>query len=243
MGEYDEYLDRTSAAHEGPQNWISKRVLKEFSRVANFDPSDVNLLEIGTGTGRTAIQAEALGFKSYRGVEPTKSLADFSRTTLKLEIIEESLPNIFSVADNSVDAIVTLHVLEHASTYKEAWSWCEELGRMLKPGGTLLIAAPNVLDWKESFWDVDWSHGYPTTPKRVAQILNDLGLEIMTSSTMHIGSIGKTAALAAHILNFLTPRVLIDPLSNFLFKRPYATGMKLAFLWGLTFVVARKKIR
>lgn len=241
MGEYDEYLDRTSAAHEGPQNWISKRILIEFSKVAQIKPVDTALLEIGTGTGRIAKQARGIGFKSYLGVEPTKSLAAYSRNTLGLEIIEESLPNISSIPNNSIEAIVTLHVLEHASNYKEARLWCDELGRMLKPGGVVLIAAPNVLDWKESFWDVDWSHGYPTTPKRVSQIFNDLGLEIVTSSTMHFGSLTKIAAFAAHVLNFLTPRVIFDPLSNLFFKRPYATGLKLALLWGLTFVVARKK--
>ena len=52
-------------------------VLRAFARVANLTPSETDILEIGAGTGRAAVQALQLGFRSYTGVEPTKNLASF----------------------------------------------------------------------------------------------------------------------------------------------------------------------
>lgn len=212
----------------------------EFSRIGKFAPAATDLLEIGTGTGRAGVQATNLGFRSYTGVEPTKALAAHSRSQYGLTIIEDALPNLEQIPDSTYDAVFSMHVLEHAPSYYAAREWCLEMARVMRPGGRLLIAAPNILDYRGYFWDGDWSHGWPTTTQRVTQVLQDLGLEIEFAGNMHLGRLGGLSAAAAHIVSFLLPTRLGDLLTKRIVGRPLASGLKIAVLWGLVYVVARK---
>jgi len=241
MGTYDEYLARSAWGPSEPlHNWIAKKILLHFSRVANLSPEKTDLLEIGTGIGRAAVQARNLGFRSYMGVEPTAALAEFSRKQHGIKILEDSLPNLKTLKDDSFDAVFSIHVLEHATTWKDAALWCHEMVRVLRPGGHLLIVAPDIRDYKENFWDSDWSHGYPTTPQRVSQLVRDVELELVHEGSMHLGQLGGISAVLAHGASLLLPTRLGDILTGRIVGRPLVSGFKIAVLWGTVFVVARK---
>ncbi len=79
-----------------------------------------------------------------------------------LKIIREERPNLMSLKDESFDALFAIHALEYAPTY-------ETVGH--------------------NFWDQDWSHCYPTTTKRVTQLLLGLTISIDISATTRSGSI------------------------------------------------------
>ena len=217
-------------------------VLRAFARVANLTPSDTDILEIGAGTGRAAVQALQLGFRSYTGVEPTKNLASFLIKHHDFRVIEESLPNLKTLCDNSFDAVFSVHVLEHASSWGEANLWCQEMIRVLRPGGQILVVAPDIRDYRENFWDSDWSHGFPTTPQRVSQIFSDAELKIVYQGSMHLGRLGAVSAALAHTMSVLLPTRIGDILTRRIFGRPLVSGLKIAVLWGLVFVVARKPL-
>jgi hypothetical protein len=57
---------------------------------------------------------------------------------------------------------------------------------------------------------------------------------------MHLGSTSKIAAVLAHIINFIIPTRLIDQITSLIVKRPLATGLKIALVWGLSMVIAQK---
>lgn len=241
VGNYDEFLERASwGPSEGLHAWVSRRVLLEFIRRGGVQPSSTSLLELGTGTGRIGVQAQKLGFRSYVGVEPTARLAKYSREQLGLEVLDNALPNLTDVASDSFDAVVSMHVLEHAPTYQAAREWCVEMARVAKPRGRILIVAPEILDYREHFWDADWSHGWPTSVERVAQVSRDVGLDISYQGVMHLGHLGATHAIAAHSASFLLPTRLGDALSKKVVGRKLASGLKIAALWGMVFVIARK---
>ena len=176
---------------------------------------------------------------AYLGIEPNPKLAKFSRT-LGFEVLEQELPSLSKNFDNKFDRVLSLHVIEHAPTYLDARSWIAEMVRVTKPGGYVLVAAPDIRDYGNYFYDSDWSHGYPTTPARISQIFNDLGVDLKYSGCMHLGSTLKIAAVLAQIINFVIPTRLIDYITSLIVKRPLATGLKIALIWGLTIVVAQK---
>jgi len=243
LGAYDEYLGRSNwGPSEALHNWMARRILTDFIRMGRFSPEATNILEIGAGTGRAGVQARGLGFRSYTGVEPTQALAEFCRAERGLSIVEESLPNLRGLSSSSFDAVFSMHVLEHAPGYGDAWLWCQEMARVVRPGGCILVAAPDIRDYRAYFWDVDWSHGYPTTPQRVSQIMRDLGLTIQYEGNMHLGRLGGFSAATAHVASALIPTRLGDLASRRIFGRPLASGLKFAVLWGLVFVVAQRPL-
>jgi SAM-dependent methyltransferase len=200
-----------------------------------------SVLEIGAGTGRLGIEIRKLGLSSYLGIEPNKRLADYCKE-LGLNVVTQELPFLDSSFEDSFDQVISLHVLEHAPTYLDARAWVMEMIRVTKPGGTIMIACPDIRDYGSYFWDIDWSHGWPTSPQRVAQLLNDFNLEPIFTGSLHLGSRKLLASIVAHLLNLVIPTRLLDKFCMRVFARPLATGLKVAAIWGLTFVVAKKPI-
>ena len=242
MGRYDEYLERTNWKYsEALITWVLKRILKIFIRLAKLNPRETSLLEIGSGRGTGGLIANQLGFLNYKGVEPTQALAKFSHERHGHEVVEDSLPQLISIESGSVDALFSVHVLEHADSHSDAWEWVKEMKRTVRQGGHILICAPDAHDYGTYFWDSDWSHGYPTTPRRVSQILQDHGLEIVFAGKMHFGSLSPLVAAFSHLFALLLPTRLGDIISARIFGRPLISGLKIAILWGLTYVVARKR--
>lgn len=239
---YNEYLERVNwGPSERMHRWVARRTMKEFLRVEGLSASDLNLMEIGTGSGRIASASQQLGFASYLGIEPTRDLAMFARETMGLDILEESLPNLTNIGNDSHDIVVSLHVLEHAASYADARDWCAEMLRVVRPGGYVLVVTPDLHDWKTFFWSADWSHGWPTTPQRISQVFNDLDAPICFSGSLHIGSLRLFPAVVAHALSFLIPTRLVDAITFRIVGRPLGSGFKQGLLWGMSFVVVTKR--
>ncbi len=234
---YDEYLDRVRwEPSEKLHDWVTSRIVREFSK--HWSIQGKSILEIGTGSGRLANALQNIGVL-YTGIEPNSKLAKFSRS-LGYEILEQELPNLSKNFQNKFDATISIHVLEHAPTYLDARRWLEEMVRVTKPGGYILVATPDIRDYGSYFYDSDWSHGYQTTPARLTQLCNDLKTKVKFSGSMHLGSTSALAALIAHFISFIIPTRLANFVTMRLVKRPLASGIKIALLWGLTIVVAQK---
>ena len=235
---YDEYLSRAQwKPSEKLHNWVASRIVAEFNKHLNIQGKSI--LEIGTGTGRLANALQSWHGVLYKGIEPNSKLAEFSRS-LGYDVLEQELPNLPKNFQNKFDGVISHHVLEHAPTYLEARRWLEEMIRVTKPGGYILIAAPDIRDYGNYFFDSDWSHGYPTTPARVTQMFNDLRVSVKFSGSMHLGSTSVIATLIAHLISIVIPTKLVDFVTMRLVKRPLASGIKIAVLWGLTIVAVQK---
>ena len=240
---YNEYLTRSLWEPSEPLHvWLTREILKNFIKKANLIPENTVLVEIGTGTGRGGEAALNMNFLSYTGVEPASDLAEYARTHKKLNVIEQSLPNLTYFKTSTIDAVFSIHVIEHASSYKDAYQWLEEMIRILRPGGNLLLVCPDIRDFKQYFWDSDWSHGFPTTPNRLSQMLIDLKMKVTYSGTMRIGRLDSLSGLVAKLISVILPTRLGDTVTKKIFGRPLVSGLKIATLWGLVFIVANKPI-
>ena len=240
--QYDEYLKRARySKSEKVQQWIPQRVLSTFIKKTKSDIKGFHCLEIGSGIGRGALAAKKLGFSSYTGVEPTTALREYCQSEFNLNVLDCSLPDMAVINSESFDLCFSIHVLEHATSYVDARLWVEEMLRVTKGGGYCLIAAPDINDYGSYFWDSDWSHGFPTSPRRLSQMMSDFDVDITYSGSMHLGSVSGLSAFIAHVIGFFIPTKLIDLLTMKLHKRPLASGVNFALLYGLTFVIVQKR--
>ena len=83
------------------------------------------------------------------------------------------------MADGSADVIYADQVLEHMSGIDAARAFTAEALRSLKPGGVFFVVVPDYLKERTFFWDVDYTHNFVTTERRVRQLFNDTGFEIL----------------------------------------------------------------
>ena len=225
---------------EKVHQWASSRVLTAFTLRSGVLPSESSLLEVGTGSGRIARSAIDQGWNRYVGIEPTHVFADAARAVdPMITVLEVSLPDLPNELSESFDAVVSMNVMEHAASPEVAMKWVLAMAKCLRPGGSLLVAAPDVRDFRWTFWDVDWTHGWPTTPQRIADLLEGVGLELTTVKTMRLGSLSAWSAVG-FIVSRLLPTRFLDSVTRRLIGRPLATGAQIGLLWGLSFVIAKK---
>lgn len=169
---------------------IEQHRLGLLHRYAN-PPGD--MVEVGPGHGTLAEQAVEAGW-TYTAIEASPILIDVLRGK-GLRVIESWAPPI-PVPDASVDVVYADQVLEHMSGIDAARAFTAEALRALRPGGVLFVVVPDYLKERTFFWDVDYTHNFVTTERRVRQLLTDGGFDIH-----HVErSIGKATGWARDVL-------------------------------------------
>ena len=71
-----------------------------------------------------------------------------------------------------------------------------EARRILRSKGVLFVVVPDYLKERQFFWDIDYTHNFITTERRVRQLLYDGGFDI----TRVVRSIGAATGPARDVL-------------------------------------------
>jgi SAM-dependent methyltransferase len=131
--------------------------------------------EIGPGHGTLGELAVAAGW-DYTAVETSRLLIDVLRGK-GLTVIESWTPPM-PMADATADVVYADQVLEHMRGIDDARQFTAEALRSLRPGGHFFVVVPDYLKERQFFWDVDYTHNFVTTQRRVTQLLYDGGFQI-----------------------------------------------------------------
>ncbi len=104
-----------------------------------------SVFEIGAGVGQFQVAARERTLWQVSGLEPGNEQAALCQA-LGLEVTHaffQSMP----IDDESLDAVVSFHVLEHVDSPSQ---FLRHVNRILRPGGLAYLEVPNLARWGEA---------------------------------------------------------------------------------------------
>lgn len=170
---YD-YYDDLQATGVG-RAWAQAQARMVLARLRAAAPQARTVVEVGPGHGAFAAACAEAGL-SYTAVDINLRLLRGlqGRGHAGLRAMAPGLP----LAAGAYDLAFASHVIEHSPTYRDALSFAAELGRVVAPGGIVALVAPDYLALGDDFWNCDYSHSFPTTRRRLRQLVRDAGLAL-----------------------------------------------------------------
>lgn len=155
LGKYyesDDYISHT----DGKRTLFEKiyHLVKSYSLqkkvglLNTWHPKKGALLDIGAGTGDFLVTAKAQGWVTT-GIEPNENA---KKLAISKGISFEK--SIESIENQRFDVITMWHVLEHVP---DVIHQLQELKRLLKPEGTIIIAVPNFRSYDAAYYKNYWA--------------------------------------------------------------------------------------
>jgi SAM-dependent methyltransferase len=154
--ESDDYISHSDTS-KGLVNklyrMVRKRMLRKKRHLVKTETGLENgsILDIGSGRGHFAAEMKNAGW-SVCGIEINEKAREASAEYFGLDIISPA--EISSLEPGSYDAITMWHVLEHLN---DLHGYIKETDRLLRQGGTCIIALPNISSFDASHYGEYWA--------------------------------------------------------------------------------------
>ncbi|KAF2339280.1 class I SAM-dependent methyltransferase [Flavobacterium tistrianum] len=147
--DYISHTDNKRSLFEKAYHFVKNIALKNKLNLINSQqPNKGKLLDIGAGTGDFLLTAKNDGWETI-GVEPSDRAKNIAKEK-GISFVEE----ISALESNSLDVITMWHVLEHVPYLEHQ---IQELKRLLKPTGTLIVAVPNFKSFDAGHYETFWA--------------------------------------------------------------------------------------
>jgi 2-polyprenyl-3-methyl-5-hydroxy-6-metoxy-1,4-benzoquinol methylase len=146
--DYISHTDGKRSFFEKLYHFIKKIALSNKLKLINAHSNQGALLDIGAGTGEFLSVAKNNGW-NVTGIEPSpkaKAIAENKGVSF--------VPNLDSIPSQSFDVITMWHVLEHVPDLDHQ---INELKRIVKPNGTIIIAVPNFNSFDAKHYGKFWA--------------------------------------------------------------------------------------
>ncbi|MFK7113002.1 class I SAM-dependent methyltransferase [Flavobacterium oreochromis] len=153
----------------------SYALIKKVALISSIHKSKGLLLDIGAGTGDFLVTAKNAGWIT-KGFEPNLNARNLALSK-GIELVNETQV----ISDHSVDLITMWHVLEHVPNLEEQ---IQELKRLLKPDGTLVIAVPNYKSYDAQYYGKFWAaydvprHLWHFSKKSIEKLFNNQKMKV-----------------------------------------------------------------
>lgn len=124
-----------------PVDWRHKMFLSK--KIINYE--DIDLLDIGAGTGNFLNEASKMGYKTT-GIDFDKKRVEFGINNYKLNLLVIDLKShIKNVGDKKYDVVTAFELIEHLD---DPIDFVSDVKKVLKKNGTFVISTPN---WDRTF--------------------------------------------------------------------------------------------
>jgi SAM-dependent methyltransferase len=153
--------------------WWSNRFNAMLAR--RYGKRGARLLEIGSGMGHLVGQLEDT-FETY-GMDLNHWAVKQSKAAVKKTRLQTASAQELPFRDHSFNVVIIKHIVEHLPDPQKA---TQEIGRVTEPGGTLILATPN-LDSMLKPWKGDKWIGYQD-PTHISLKRPDEWLELIRSA-------------------------------------------------------------
>lgn len=120
-------------------NYVFQRSMLAYYKAAGIVSGDV--LEIGTGSGY-GVNIIAPRTRSFITIDKTPPPCGVVADDDHVEFHQMTVPPLAGISSNSCDFVISFQVIEHI---KQDFAVVEEIYRVLRPGGKLIITTPNKL--------------------------------------------------------------------------------------------------
>ncbi|WP_111598729.1 class I SAM-dependent methyltransferase [Chitinophaga skermanii] len=156
------------------QNWVKS--------AANLKTG--SLLDVGCGTGAFIHYMQQIGW-TVTGLEPDERARENAAKLYNLQPLPPS--TLYELPAQSFDVITMWHVLEHVHDLHQ---YLDQLKRLVKPGGAILIAVPNYTSLDAKHYGKYWAaydvprHLYHFSPKSMQILLEQHGIQIKRKHPM-----------------------------------------------------------
>jgi SAM-dependent methyltransferase len=107
--------------------------------ITHAGPAPKRVLDVGCATGYIALLLMQLDHQ-VTGIELNASMAAEARAR-GVEVLEHDLEEPLPLPDSSFDVVHACEIIEHLF---DTEGFLEELGRILAPGGVLILSTPNL---------------------------------------------------------------------------------------------------
>jgi 2-polyprenyl-3-methyl-5-hydroxy-6-metoxy-1,4-benzoquinol methylase len=152
-------------------------LLKKLQLISKFYKTG-KILDIGCGTGEFLNTCKNAKWNTI-GIEPDADARKMAIENYGLDVREES--ELQNLQDESFDIISMWHVLEHVPKLNER---VQELSRLLKPNGLIIIAVPNCDSLDAKIYKEHWAaydvprHLYHFTPKDITALFQKHNMKV-----------------------------------------------------------------
>lgn len=153
------------------------------------------LIEIGPGAGGFAYLAKQAGF-NVSVIEMSEASCEYLRDTIGVTATCTSNELSALQASEPVDVIALWHVIEHL---EDPFELIRAAAEKLRPGGVLVVAAPNPRSLQFRILGKRWAHvdaprhAYLIPPEVLTAVAEGSGLQLLFETTLDTGSIGWNA--------------------------------------------------
>jgi SAM-dependent methyltransferase len=184
---------------------LIRRKHRRMHALATSKRSVRRLLEIGPGEGMFADAARAAGH-DYVAVESSPAGAARLREQ-GYAVVEGAVPPLPEGLE-PVDLVYAAHLIEHLPGPHAALELVQGSRELLRPGGALALAFPDASRIGSDFWDCDYTHQWPSTPRRVRQLARDAGFRVVATHHCCLHLTGWRAWVVATLARLFPARSL-----------------------------------
>ena len=203
MAYFDHYL-------KSEPTWLGLKLEKEtkereFLYISKFLSANKNIeiLEIGPGEGILANIFLQAGYKSFDIIEPNDILREKLMQKGVRKAFNYSIP-MLQEKDKSYDLIICTDVFEHLNDRIESQQFIESVNRVLRKGGIFFLLSPDYTEWKDDFYNCDFSHNNVTTVRRTMQLFSDYNLNSLSYKYTYCCFSGLSGFFIGKTIKFLT---------------------------------------
>lgn len=147
--DYISHTDNKRSLFEKAYHFVKNIALQNKLNLINKEQVNKGkILDIGAGTGDFLLTATNNGWETI-GIEPSEKAKNIARQK-GIAFVDETVV----LENHSFDVITMWHVLEHVPDLD---AQINELKRLLKPTGTLIVAVPNFKSFDANHYHAYWA--------------------------------------------------------------------------------------
>ena len=150
--------------------WCNGSVVRQI--LALSGKAHPRVLEIGPGKGYFFQALHSLCPEAhYVAVDENRAILEHLGAK---HVVQARIPGLPEF-DDTFDIVYASYVIEHLADGRALFAFLSACSRVLDVGGHIVLFAPDCLKQRMEFWNIDYTHSFPTTKRNVTLALLDAG--------------------------------------------------------------------